>query len=112
MCCAVARVTKPGGVSVIRVILQEHRTTTYPSGLRNIPSLQGFMPAPAYRYFAINKPYGMLSQFVGGHPGLHMLGDLPFAFPEGTHAIGRLDYTSEGLLLLTTNKAVTNILFN
>ncbi len=70
------------------------------------------MPAPANRYFAINKPYGMLSQFVGGHPGLPMLGDLDFSFPEGIHAVGRLDYTSEGLLLLTTNKAVTKILFD
>jgi 23S rRNA pseudouridine2457 synthase len=54
----------------------------------------------------------MLSQFVGGHPGFPMLGDLDFSFPEGTHALGRLDYTSEGLLLLTTNKAMTKILFN
>lgn len=54
----------------------------------------------------------MLSQFVGGDPGLRMLGDLSFAFPEGTHAIGRLDYSSEGLLLLTTNKAITKILFD
>ena len=65
-----------------------------------------------HRYFAINKPYGMLSQFVGGHPGLPMLDALDFSFPEGTHALGRLDYTSEGLLLLTTNKAMTKILFN
>jgi 23S rRNA pseudouridine2457 synthase len=70
------------------------------------------MLAAVHRYFAINKPYGMLSQFVGGDPGLLMLGDLPFTFPEGTHAIGRLDYTSEGLLLLTTNKAITKLLFN
>ena len=70
------------------------------------------MTATVHRYFAINKPYGMLSQFVGGYPGLPMLGDLDFPFPEDTHAIGRLDYTSEGLLLLTTNKAITKILFN
>src|SRR4028118_203718 len=70
------------------------------------------MSLTTHRYFAINKPYGMLSQFVGGDPGLLMLGDLPFPFPEGTHAIGRLDYTSEGLLLLTTNKAITKLLFN
>ena len=41
-----------------------------------------------------------------------MLGDLDFDFPEGIHAIGRLDYTSEGLLLLTTNPAITKLLFS
>lgn len=65
-----------------------------------------------YRYFAIHKPYGMLSQFIGGHKGLRMLGDLDFDFPEGIHAIGRLDYNSEGLLLLTTNPAITKLLFS
>ncbi len=65
-----------------------------------------------HRYFAIHKPYGMLSQFIGGDKGLRMLGELDFPFPEGTHAIGRLDYTSEGLLLLTTNQAITKLLFN
>ena len=40
-----------------------------------------------------------------------LLGDLDFKFPEGTHAIGRLDNHSEGLLILTTNKKVTRLLF-
>ena len=41
----------------------------------------------------------------------NLLTNLPFVFPEGTHAIGRLDQQSEGLLLLTTNKKVTRLLF-
>ncbi|WP_246022460.1 pseudouridine synthase [Filimonas effusa] len=52
----------------------------------------------------------MLSQFIGTDKG-RMLGELNYPFPEGTHAIGRLDYESEGLLLLTTNKKVTRLLF-
>jgi 23S rRNA pseudouridine2457 synthase len=52
----------------------------------------------------------MTSQFISPHAG-PLLGDLPYSFPEGTHAIGRLDKTSEGLLLLTTNKKVTGLLF-
>jgi 23S rRNA pseudouridine2457 synthase len=67
--------------------------------------------ALVHRYFAIHKPGHMLSQFIGGAPGLHMLGELEFDFPEGTHAVGRLDYHSEGLLLLTTNSKVTKLLF-
>jgi len=63
-----------------------------------------------FRYFMLHKPYGMESQFISPHPG-PLLGDLPFSFPVGTHAIGRLDKYSEGLLLLTTNKKITALLF-
>ena len=62
------------------------------------------------RYFIIYKPVNMVSQFISSHE-VRLLGDLGFDFPEGTHAIGRLDQHSEGLLLLTTNKKITKQLF-
>lgn len=62
------------------------------------------------RYFIINKPYNMVSQFVSTHD-VKLLGNLNFNFPPGTHAVGRLDNHSEGLLILTTNKKVTRLLF-
>lgn len=65
----------------------------------------------AHRYFMLNKPVNMVSQFISSHP-VNLLGDLPYVFPEGTHAIGRLDSDSEGLLLLTTNKKITRLLFS
>ena len=52
----------------------------------------------------------MVSQFVSTHK-VQLLSDIEFNFPDGTHAIGRLDQMSEGLLLLTTNKKVTKLLF-
>jgi len=52
----------------------------------------------------------MVSQFISSH-SVRLLGDMNFNFPEGTHAIGRLDAPSEGLLILTTDKTVTRKLF-
>lgn len=67
-------------------------------------------PKLASRYFIINKPFNMVSQFVSTHD-VRLLGDLDFDFPTGIHAVGRLDNDSEGLLILTTNKKVTRLLF-
>ena len=64
----------------------------------------------AHRYFIVYKPVNMVSQFVSTHQ-VNLLHQLDFSFPEGTHAIGRLDQNSEGLLLLTTNKKITKLLF-
>jgi 23S rRNA pseudouridine2457 synthase len=64
----------------------------------------------SHRYFLLNKPHGMESQFVSSYPN-DLLGSLNFNFPKGIHAIGRLDKDSEGLLLLTTNKKITRLLF-
>ncbi len=52
----------------------------------------------------------MVSQFVSSHP-VRLLGEIKFDFPEGIHAIGRLDNHTEGLLILTTDKRVTKLLF-
>ena len=64
----------------------------------------------AHRYFIVYKPVNMVSQFVSTHE-VNLLHQLDYVFPEGTHAIGRLDQNSEGLLLLTTNKKITKLLF-
>lgn len=63
-----------------------------------------------HRYFILHKPYNMVSQFKSPDK-VRLLSDLDYPFPEGTHAIGRLDGHSEGLLLLTTDKRVTRLLF-
>ena len=65
----------------------------------------------SHRYFIVHKPFNMVSQFVSPDE-VELLSNLKFPFPVGTHAIGRLDNHSEGLLILTTDKRVTRLLFN
>jgi 23S rRNA pseudouridine2457 synthase len=47
---------------------------------------------------------------VSSH-AVRVLGEVGFRWPEGIHAVGRLDNDTEGLLILTTNKKVTRLLF-
>ncbi|CAM3423356.1 Pseudouridine synthase [Flavobacterium longum] len=62
-----------------------------------------------HRHFLIHKPYGYLSQFVYElKRKKKLLGEL-YDFPEGIMAIGRLDEDSEGLLLLTTDGMMSEI---
>ena len=63
-----------------------------------------------HRHFILHKPYGYLSQFVYElKRKKRLLGEL-FDFPEGTMAIGRLDEDSEGLLLLTTDGKMSELI--
>ncbi|OWP82866.1 pseudouridine synthase [Flavobacterium davisii] len=56
-----------------------------------------------HRHFILHKPHGYLSQFIYEKKrNKKKLGEL-FDFPGGTMAIGRLDEDSEGVLLLTTD---------
>lgn len=63
----------------------------------------------AAQHFILFKPYGYLSQFIYElKRPKKLLGEL-YSFPEGTMAIGRLDEDSEGLLLLTTDGMMSEI---
>ena len=64
----------------------------------------------AKKYYAIYKPYGMISQFSAS-------GDKPtladFGIPEkDVYPLGRLDTDSEGLLVLTNDRKLNNQLLN
>lgn len=62
-----------------------------------------------HHHFLIHKPYGYLSQFIYQlKRNKKLLGEL-YDFPENTMAIGRLDEDSEGLLLLTTDGMMSEI---
>jgi 23S rRNA pseudouridine2457 synthase len=58
-----------------------------------------------YRYFLLNKPYGVVSQFTPEYPGQQTLADL-FDFPRDVYPVGRLDQDSEGLLILTNDSSM------
>jgi len=65
-----------------------------------------------HHHFILNKPYGYLSQFINNQTkrkNKKLLGTL-FDFPERTMAIGRLDEDSEGLLFLTTDGKLSEII--
>jgi len=49
-----------------------------------------------------HKPYGVLSQFTKESPHHRTLAE--FKFPKNVYSIGRLDWNSEGLLLLSDEK--------
>ena len=61
-----------------------------------------------YDYLLLFKPFNVLCQF-SAHEGKRTLADvLPPTTPRDVYPVGRLDYDSEGLLLLTNDKAVNN----
>ncbi len=68
------------------------------------------MSKKANKYFIINKPYKLLSQFSSedGNPGLGTL----FKLPKDVYPVGRLDLDSEGLLLLTNDKTINGKLLD
>ena len=64
----------------------------------------------SHHHFLLHKPYGYLSQFIYElKRKKKLLGEL-YNFPAGTMAIGRLDEDSEGLLLLTTDGMMSEII--
>ncbi|MES1223862.1 MAG: pseudouridine synthase, partial [Bacteroidota bacterium] len=61
-------------------------------------------------YCAIYKPFNVLSQFTS-QDGKQTLKDF-FDVPHDVYAVGRLDYDSEGLLILTNDKKLNHALLN
>lgn len=61
-------------------------------------------------YFVIHKPFQVLSQFTS-EGGKKTLKDF-FDVPIDVYPVGRLDYDSEGLLILTNDKKLNHYLLN
>ncbi len=61
-------------------------------------------------YFTIYKPFQVLSQF-SPEPGKRSLKDV-YSFPKDVYPVGRLDYDSEGLLIITNDTGLNHRLLN
>lgn len=59
---------------------------------------------------AFHKPYGVLSQFTKEESNHRTLAE--FGFPKNVYPIGRLDWDSEGLILLSDEKEWNDKLLN
>jgi 23S rRNA pseudouridine2457 synthase len=66
--------------------------------------------ARPFTYILFNKPFNVLSQFTDSHsrPTLADYGK----FPRDVYPVGRLDFDSEGILLLTNDNSVKSGLLN
>ena len=71
------------------------------------------MMEPAHLHFKVYKPFEMLSQLHSNDAkesrNKHFLSEL-FIFPYGSMPVGRLDEKSEGLLLLTTDGKLSDLI--
>jgi 23S rRNA pseudouridine2457 synthase len=70
-----------------------------------------FKPAPGRHYIALFKPYRMLSQFSKTEDESKETLAL-CELPESVYPVGRLDYDSEGLLLLTDDSRLNSRLLD
>ncbi|MBY0547006.1 MAG: pseudouridine synthase [Candidatus Obscuribacterales bacterium] len=70
-----------------------------------------FKPRSDRDYIALNKPFNVLSQFTQSDPTQkRTLAE--FSLPKDVYPVGRLDYDSEGLLIVSNDAALNSALLN
>jgi 23S rRNA pseudouridine2457 synthase len=76
-----------------------------------MPENKKFVPSPGKTYIAFNKPYAVLCQFSVS-PGSDKATLANFGFPPDVYSVGRLDFDSEGLLILSDDPRLNNELLS
>lgn len=71
----------------------------------------GFQPQSGKVYLAFYKPYAVLSQF-SQPSGSDKTTLAQFGFPKNVYPVGRLDYDSEGMLLLSDDGRLNSFLLS
>ena len=74
-------------------------------------SKTSFRPRSDREYIALNKPFNVLSQF-GQSDQSQKRTLAEFTLPKDVYPVGRLDYDSEGLLILSNDPALNSALLN
>lgn len=62
------------------------------------------------KYFLLNKPRGYLSSVSDPKQRPLVMEMLPIGERKGLHTVGRLDFNSEGLIILTNDGELTNLI--
>lgn len=71
---------------------------------------EAFLLAMHFKYYIVYKPYLVLSQFTAA-PGKSCLKDF-FTVEKNVYPVGRLDYDSEGLLILSNDPSLNHQLLH
>lgn len=94
----------------LRSETRKHRFGLKKSSKKKVPVSKPFVPESELRYYMIYKPFRVLSQFTCTDDK-KCLADLG-VFPEDVYPVGRLDYDSEGLLILTNDRTLNKRLLD
>lgn len=78
--------------------------------MKSLAKREAFLLAMHFKYYIIYKPYMVLSQFTAT-PGKLCLKDF-FTVEKNVYPVGRLDYDSEGLLLLSNDPSLNHRLLH
>ena len=99
---AAERLIADGRVSVNGVVIRELGTRADPDGDRILVDGRAVRQTTRFRYFLLNKPRGYVST-RSDPEGRPTVLDLLKGVRDYVYPVGRLDYASEGLLILTND---------